>query len=83
MPRGRYDNNGTNFALALREGGASSGNDPASGAGQQLPKGLCDKWAWAQWDSAGRPNRSQADAQADYDAGVKVCVGVGATRWWW
>ncbi len=37
-----------------------------------LPKPLCDKWAWVRWDFAGRPPRSEAQANQDYERGVEV-----------
>ncbi|EFJ44707.1 hypothetical protein VOLCADRAFT_118653, partial [Volvox carteri f. nagariensis] len=36
----------------------------------QLPKDLCDKWAWVRWDHAGRPERAGAAAANEYDRGV-------------
>lgn len=36
----------------------------------QLPKDLCDKWAWVRWDFVGRPQRSAEAAASEYDRGV-------------
>ncbi len=61
-----YDNNGTNFKVELR-----ANLDAAAGPKlDQLPKDLCDKWAWVRWDQSGRPQRSDAAASAEYDRGV-------------
>lgn len=36
----------------------------------QLPKDLCDKWAWVRWDHVGRPERADAAAASEYNRGV-------------
>eukprot|EP00878_Enallax_costatus_P035579 GHUV01039755.1.p2 GENE.GHUV01039755.1~~GHUV01039755.1.p2 ORF type:complete len:114 (-),score=17.22 GHUV01039755.1:406-747(-) len=36
-----------------------------------LPQALCDTWAWIRWDHAGRPNRSEAQADDEYEAAVQ------------
>jgi alpha-glucan,water dikinase len=36
----------------------------------QLPKELCDRWAWTRWDHAGRPERADAAAASEYDRSV-------------
>ncbi|GLC33353.1 hypothetical protein PLESTB_000342400 [Pleodorina starrii] len=60
-----YDNNGTNFKVPLRPDATS-----AAPKVDQLPKDLCDKWAWVRWDHAGRPERADAAAASEYDRGV-------------
>ncbi|GIL61955.1 hypothetical protein Vafri_16315 [Volvox africanus] len=60
-----YDNNGTNFKVPLRADATS-----AATRVDQLPKDLCDKWAWVRWDHAGRPERAGGAAANEYDRGV-------------
>jgi hypothetical protein len=63
----RYDNNSSNFRAPLRAD-ADTGYKPV----EVLPKPLCDKWAWVRWDYAGRPPRSEAQANEEYETGVQV-----------
>ncbi|PNW80482.1 hypothetical protein CHLRE_07g319300v5 [Chlamydomonas reinhardtii] len=60
-----YDNNGTNFKVELRADAS-----PSAPKLDQLPKDLCDKWAWVRWDFVGRPQRSAEAAASEYDRGV-------------
>lgn len=36
----------------------------------RLPQQLCDTWAWIRWDHAGRPHRSEQQADAEYEQAV-------------
>lgn len=36
-----------------------------------LPQALCDTWSWVRWDHAGRPHRSEAQADEEYEAAVE------------
>lgn len=61
-----YDHLSTNFAVPLRpELDAASRDDVPD-----VPRELCDTWAWMKWDHGGRPQRSTAQANAEYDAAV-------------
>jgi alpha-glucan,water dikinase len=71
----RYDNNSSNFRAPLRAD-ADTGYKPV----EVLPKPLCDKWAWVRWDYAGRPPRSEAQANEEYETGIQVRK--KATRFW-
>jgi len=70
-----YDNNGTNFTVALRKPQGSTDSALSSTEdvmdGSVLPKDLCDRWAWVRWDQAGRPSRSEKQAAEDYSRGVQ------------
>lgn len=37
-----------------------------------LPGELCGIWAYIQWEEAGCPNRSQADADAEYQKSIEA-----------
>jgi hypothetical protein len=53
-PPRRYDHLSTNFAVPLRpELDAASRDDVPD-----VPRELCDTWAWMKWDHGGRPQRS-------------------------
>lgn len=71
-PSSRYDCNSSNYRLPLRKGA-----DVGPKQVEVLPKPLCDKYAWVRWDFDGRPNRSEQQAQAEYDRGVQVGMGQG------
>lgn len=50
-----YDNNNKNFAVSLRAPKAAvPGVAKAPEVPDQLPRALCDTWAWIKWDHAGR-----------------------------
>lgn len=38
----------------------------------ELPGELCGIWAYIQWESAGCPNRSQAESDAEYKKAIVV-----------
>jgi hypothetical protein len=67
----RWDHLGSNFAVQLRPNkepaapGAPKAADKA-----KLPQALCDTWAWIRWDHAGRPHRSEEQADMEYEAAV-------------
>ncbi|KAF8067212.1 R1 [Scenedesmus sp. PABB004] len=61
-----YDHLGSNFAVPLRPAKAAGGGAPPA----QLPQALCDTWAWIRWDHAGRPHRSEAQADEEYERAV-------------
>jgi hypothetical protein len=49
-----YDNNNKNFAVSLRAPKAAvPGVTKAPEVPDQLPRALCDTWAWIKWDHAG------------------------------
>lgn len=49
-----YDNNNKNFAVSLRAPKAAvPGVTKAIEVPDQLPRALCDTWAWIKWDHAG------------------------------
>lgn len=83
-PRRRYDNNSFNFRVELRP----DVDVAAPPKVDQLPKELCDMWAWVRYDFAGRPPRSDDDSASEYERGVQVraCVlfsgleGAGSAR---
>lgn len=50
-----YDNMGSNFAVSLRAPvQAAPGAVKAPQVPSQLPRALCDTWAWIKWDHAGK-----------------------------
>jgi hypothetical protein len=67
----RYDHLGSNFAVPLRSGKEEAGTTvPAAAERAKLPQALCDTWAWIRWDHAGRPHRSEEQADMEYEAAV-------------
>lgn len=38
----------------------------------QLPQELCGIWAYIKWELAGCPERSQSDADAEYQQAIEV-----------
>lgn len=67
----RYDKSGTNYQLPLRpDGSAPKGGSSVEGASVDLPRRLCDTWAWMRWDYSGRPQRSNEQAGREYEAAV-------------
>ncbi|KAI8477159.1 MAG: R1 protein [Monoraphidium minutum] len=57
-----YDHHSTNFAVPLR---------PERDDIPDIPRELCDTWAWIKWDHGGRPQRGMAQANREYDAAVE------------
>jgi hypothetical protein len=48
----------------------------------KLPQALCDTWAWIRWDHAGRPHRSEEQADMEYEAAVsEMSQLLAAGRW--
>ena len=64
-----YDSNGSNFAARLRSAASYEGAEDVDSS-MVLPKSLCDKWAWMQWDHEGRQSRSEQSAADEYEACV-------------
>lgn len=80
-----WDHYGSNFAVPLK-----SAEQRAADA--DLPKQLCDTWAWIRWDYNGRPNRSEAQANEEYETSVEEmealleagrCAGLVVSRYVW
>lgn len=63
----RYDHRSTNFAVPLR---------PERDDIEDIPRELCDTWAWIKWDYGGRPQRSTVGAGGTRAA--VPCPGSGA-----
>lgn len=73
----RYDHLGSNFAVPLRSGKEEAGQAVVKTAERQkLPQALCDTWAWIRWDHAGRPHRSEEQADLEYEAAVAEMSGL-------
>ena len=76
----RYDLFGSNFQVPLRLALTSMSMDEDDIAGglipdselPELPGELCGIWAYIQWESAGCPNRSQAESDAEYKKAIAV-----------
>ena len=76
----RYDLFGSNFQVPLRLALTSMSMDEDDIAGglipdselPELPGDLCGIWAYIQWESAGCPNRSQAESDAEYKKAIAV-----------
>uniref|UniRef100_A0A383VC26 Uncharacterized protein n=1 Tax=Tetradesmus obliquus TaxID=3088 RepID=A0A383VC26_TETOB len=72
-----YDHLGSNFAVPLRSGKEEAGQAVVKTAERQkLPQALCDTWAWIRWDHAGRPHRSEEQADLEYEAAVAEMSGL-------
>ena len=57
-----FDVGGENFSVALTH--------ERKVGDIELPQDLCGAWAYVKWEHAGCPRRSDAEAQAEYGAGV-------------
>lgn len=76
----RYDLFGSNFQVPLRLALTSMSMDEDDIDGglipdselPELPGELCGIWAYIQWESAGCPNRSQAESDAEYKKAIAV-----------
>jgi hypothetical protein len=67
----RWDHLGSNFAVQLRPNKEPAApGAPKVAEKAQLPQALCDTWAWIRWDHAGRPHRSEEQADMEYEAAV-------------
>lgn len=64
---------GTLLESRADDGGGARGVDVAADVGglPALPQELCGIWAYIKWEQAGCPNRSQEDADKEYQAGIK------------
>ena len=67
LARGRYDDNGANYKVQLHANVDLSAPPKVD----ELPKDLCDKWAWVRWDFVGRQPHTDAAAHSGYDQGVQ------------
>lgn len=76
----RYDLFGSNFQVPLRLALTSMSMDEGDMQGMlipdselpELPGELCGIWAYIQWESAGCPNRSKAESDAEYQKSIAV-----------
>lgn len=76
----RYDLFGSNFQVPLRLALTSMTMDEEDMPGRlipdselpELPGELCGIWAYIQWESAGCPNRSKAESDAEYQKAIVV-----------
>ena len=76
----RYDLYGSNFQVPLRLALTSMTMDEEDTHGMlipdselpELPGELCGIWAYIQWESAGCPNRSKAESDAEYQKAIAV-----------
>ena len=76
----RYDLFGSNFQVPLRLALTSMSMDEEDMQGMlipdselpELPGELCGIWAYIQWESAGCPNRSKAESDAEYQKAITV-----------
>jgi hypothetical protein len=67
----RWDHLGSNFAVQLRPNKEPAApGAPKAAEKAKLPQALCDTWAWIRWDHAGRPHRSEEQADMEYEAAV-------------
>jgi len=78
----RYDLFGSNFQVPLRLALTSMSMDEADMQGTlipdselpELPGELCGIWSYIQWESAGCPNRSQAESDNEYQKAIAVSL---------
>ncbi|GMH39379.1 hypothetical protein BSKO_07277 [Bryopsis sp. KO-2023] len=69
-----YDNNGSNFKMDLKGEVALSASAPVVDV--TVDEELCGIWAYLKWELAGCPNRSQAEADTEFRAGIKELEGL-------